>query len=332
MKKLLAIFLVLFLASPAYTTTWYSCAGSGNLSTYTNWYTTPNYSLSCTCSSPTGQMSPNWASGHSAGDFFDAGGCISINVDQDPGATGTSSTLRGNPTYGGGFTFTVGALATINANLTAGGAGQNALTVTGGPGSLTINGNITGGTVNGACGLTTTGATGTAFTINGNILAGTGAGAQCRGLWDNTAAGTNSYIINGNITGSANGIGATLYCNGPVTVHGNCTAGATYSGFTLQSTGAGVGYVYGNIVGSDTGATGSGVNAQAANVITVFGNVINGKMGPAYQGTVYLAPVPGNYIMGPLDGSYTTGVMNSHAFVYYFGRWASPFPYGEGGK
>jgi len=95
-------------------------------------------------------------------------------------------------------------------------------------GSLTVNGNLTAGTVTGASAMYVAGGGTLVVTINGSIFPPT-AGNGSHGVVINALVGSTT-IINGNVTGgeaTTNCAGVYFAVTGTVIVHGTCTGGST---------------------------------------------------------------------------------------------------------
>jgi len=155
-----------------------------------------------------------------------------VTIDQTITAVSINTTQRSGGTAGGGFTFTDG--YTINANINAG--TTTCVTINTG-GTFAVNGDITGGSTNGAHGFhsdtySISPAPTLNVTINGNLNGGSV--STCYGYY---VSGNNHTItITGNITG-----GSATYCAGfqvsyststelnnlNITINGNITGGSS---------------------------------------------------------------------------------------------------------
>ena len=169
-----------------------------------------------------------------------------------------------------------GALAAINSPAKAGQLTVNLTTL----GNATINATtITCGTVTGF--IYVTGNTNT-LTINGNIVGGTGATPY--GLWNIVATGF--IVINGNVTGGGvtNSYGLYTTQAATITVNGIVTggSGASSYGFRHSSTGV-TNLVYaGNAVVGGSGTNAYGVFQTTVGTINITGNVVGGSASLAH--------------------------------------------------
>jgi hypothetical protein len=225
-----------------------------------------------------------WAN-RQAGDVFVANGQTGIAIDVDPGV-GASQVTLSTATNGGGFTVAAG--TTITAHIIA---GTTTCVVSSGSGTVTINGNITGGAT------ATTRAVEIAaqtVVVNGNIIGGSSSSGH--GLYKSSATG--SVTITGNITGGSSGVGFFNLAAAAFTVTGNITGGAATDaaygqGIKNGSTGTGT------ITGTVSGGTGQGagiVNASTG-AITITGNLIFSATGSPLMGGYYtFTPAASQYI------------------------------------
>lgn len=247
----------------------------------------------------------NWNGGTKpvAGDDVYADG-RTVTVDEDFSVATIRNTQRSGGTAGGSFSFSSGRNCTcdiITGSTTC---------VTSISGSVTINGNITGGTGTPAAGISVTN-NGTVLTINGNVTGGSGTLSGSNNssgiLMSLSSAGAPSTLnVNGNVTsgGGTGGYGiwlqstagalptaiitGTVSCGpgtnsirferGTLTVNGNVTAtsnqAAIYnSGQTFVSL-----VVNGNVSGgSGTNTRGILMDVSPTGAITINGNVIAGS-------------------------------------------------------
>jgi len=270
----------------------------------------------------------NWNGGTlpQAGDDVYADG-KTITIDQDVTVATIRNTQRSGGTNGGGFilnaTRTINC-TTIIGNNTASCVVFSAVT----PNAAAINANITGGT---AGGLNTVAQTGTgSLTITGNITGGTGAHGV--GL---AAAGTLNVI--GNITGGVasggqNVNGLNISVAGIVTVTGNVTGGPTVS----SNHASGIGIVAGvnatlTVTGTVSGADGGlgqnhGID-QGGGTVTVNGNVFagggsvnsNGLRNSSTAGVVTVTMINGDVTASATSNGITVNA-NAAARLTVFGN------------
>jgi hypothetical protein len=174
---------------------------------------------------------------------------------------------------GGGFIAT--ADNNINANVLAG----TTICLTIGTGvHITVNGNVRGGTVSAASGISLNSGSGTppcSVAVNGNVTGGSSSAGGCFGI---TAVNNTSAIIVGNVIGGTIQVsntaglqlsGSNVYCHITGDVLANIvTEGILLVGATLE--------VVGNVFASTT-STGRGINqTSGAGSITITGNVTGG--------------------------------------------------------
>ena len=129
-------------------------------------------------------------------------------------------------------------------------------------GTITINGNLIGGSSNNTVsGFVSNNGN---SIINGNIIGGSTSGGN--GFGASQSAGT--LVITGNITGGT--VGSTNYglsfSGTSLTVNGNITGGTTSSGVLTSSS-------VNNITGDVTGGTVAAIASTSANIINVTGTV-----------------------------------------------------------
>jgi hypothetical protein len=276
MRKAIFLFICLLVAGQARATTYYATSSTVNIDTASLWL--PTSTGTCTGSG----TALVWAN-RLDGDVLDANGCTALAINVDAGGTSVQVTLQTNATTGGGFTLAtadLGTMTTLHAHITAG--SSTAVTLTGSTGCGTISGNITGGNT-----------------------------TSIRGIVDSHTSCT--VTVSGDITGGSAGLAAGYYSNGngPLAISGNVAAG---SGYGLYLNAGAVVTLAGNCSGVDTVyVPGCYI---AAGSLTVTGNLIFGKKGPAFGlagGILYYTPAARNYILLPKDSSYVLGTIDSHA-------------------
>jgi len=279
MRKAIFLFICLLVAGQARATTYYATSSTVNIDTASLWL--PTSTGTCTGSG----TALVWAN-RLNGDVLDANGCTDLAINVDAGGTSVQVTLQTNASTGGGFTLAtadLGTMTTLHANILAG--STSAVALTGSTGCGTISGSITSG--------------------------GT---ASKRGVEDTHTSCT--VVVSGTITGGSASSAAGYYItgNGPVTINGNSVAGGAASAHGLYLSGAAAVTVNGNCIGVDA-ASAAGC-CTAGGTLTVTGNLIYGKKGPAVKtdgGTFYYIPAATNYILLPKDSSYVLGTIDSHA-------------------
>jgi len=279
MKKLLFLFICLLLASQARATTYYATSSTVNIDTASLWL--PTSTGTCTGSG----TALVWAD-RANGDVLNANGCTALAINVDAGSASVQVTVQTNTSTGGGFTLAtadLGTMTTLHAHITAG--STSAVTLTGSTGCGTISGNLTGGNT-----------------------------TSIRGVADSHTLCT--VTVSGNITGGSGSLAAGYYSSGagPVTINGNVAAGSVANAYGLYLTSVAVVALTGNCIGVDAV---SAVGCQvSAGTLTVIGNLIFGKKGPAVftqGGTFYYTPAATNYILLPKNSSYVLGTIDSNA-------------------
>ena len=160
--------------------------------------------------------------------------------------------------------------ATVSANI---GAVNNTSS-----GTLTITGNVTGGSGNNAIGCNNN-STGT-LTVTGNVTGGSGA-SQSIGC-NNVSSGT--LTVTGNVTGGS-GVSQAYGCNnnssGTLTVTGNATGGSGSSAYGCHNNSSGTLTITGNVTGG-SGSQTYGCSNNSTGTLTVTGNATGGSGNLAY--------------------------------------------------
>jgi hypothetical protein len=215
-----------------------------------------------------------------SGDIVCANGkTVTIDMDLAAYTFDSLTTVATSPAAAGGG-FTMGISNTINANITAG--TTPCLTSTGTGTTLVINGEIKGGSAASARGLTCSGDC--TVTVTGNVTGGSAYGIYC------TAACT--VTVTGNVTGGsgAHGIECRAACT--ITITGNVTGGTAYGTFCIYCTAACTMTITGNVTaGSGTNAYGIYCTTQTS-YVTIRG-IITTQTPPitqaqALNGTIVL--------------------------------------------
>jgi hypothetical protein len=237
-------------------------------------------------------------------------------------ATNATAGVLGGATGIGAVTMSLDApdSATIIGNVRAGGIASSWGVEFTGTGSLTINGQVTGGTFAGA---DATGANGVQLTGAGTLTvdngAGTavsgGTGASARGIRCTAAA---TITIAGNITGGSGNstFGLQNTAAATITVTGNITGGSGSSvAIGLQNTGASTITITGNITGGSGSSGSNGLQNTGSATITVTGNITGGPSGTSAFGLnnsgSATITVTGNITAG--SGSGAQGLQNTAA-------------------
>lgn len=204
-----------------------------------------------------------------SGDTVVANGfTVTIDSNQNIGS-GTIQTLEtGVFSRGGGFTLSSG--VTLTANVLAG----YTTCVTHSSGNGTIIGSVTGGYSSAARGVSFT-STGT-LSITGNITGGS-LGSSNQGVYNNSASGT--INITGSVTGGSGAAGVTNFTTGTVNITGAVSA-ASLQGVVIT---AGTVTITGNCSADAVAAC----NLQTNGTLTINGNVshIGSLSGPAITTT-----------------------------------------------
>jgi hypothetical protein len=228
-------------------------------------------------------------------------------------ATNATAGVLGAATGIGAVTMDLNApnSATIVGNVRAGSIASSWGVQFTGTGSLTINGQVTGGTfvgadATGAKGVQLTGA-GTLVVDNGTGTAASGGtGAFARGIQCTAAA---TITITGNITGgNANGLNNTAAST--ITVTGNITGGGGVTTHGLNNTAASTITINGNIAGGG-GPSAFGLNNTAASTITINGNISGSNSPGLTNAAASTITITGNITGG--GGVNGTGLSNTGA-------------------
>lgn len=224
-----------------------------------------------------------WTGGSVPGDGDTAdlnGHTVTMDITTVP-ASGTLAGLV-SPGTAGRLSLDMGGATnyTINADvITAGTKSGGLLYVTGAAasGTLTINGDVTGGSGASAYGFLTS-STGD-HVINGNVAGGSGSASH--GAYLNTTTGT--LEINGDVAGGS-GSGNGVFHYGAVTVTGNVTGGSGAGAYGVRVVTPGASLeVVGNVQ-AGTYLNNWGVYNSGAGTVTITGNLINGAVEVAYAG------------------------------------------------
>ena len=166
--------------------------------------------------------------------------------------------------------------------------------------TLTINGNVTGGSGSNAFGIYNT-STGS-VTVTGNVTGGSGTSANA--IY-NTSTG--SVTVTGNVTAGSvsNAFGLRNNSTGTVTITGNVTGGSGSATYGIYNTSTGSVTVTGNVTGG-SGTIAYGIYNVSTGLATVnSGNLINTTQCSALAGGFVYNPGPANYVEWPAAGSTT---------------------------
>jgi hypothetical protein len=301
MKKLLLILAIIFIAVPSFATVYYGGAAGKNINADDLWYT----AVTGSCA---GDGSPvAWSTVGAGTHTLVANGCT-IAIPNGANLTVTAAKITNKETDdpdadcvdGGTFTYTTSAdyTLTINAEIEAGGT-ADCIAISGsaaGSARVTINtGPITGGSAANIDGIYDThtsgevviGSTGNLVTITG------GSNSTARG-YNYTATGA------GTVKAYANGVGATAIG----IINASINSGAI---LTLYE---------GKCQGSDSSLAHGCSTGTAGNITLSGANIISSTYCMGVSGKIYSAPGATNYILLPVDSSYATGTIDTHAVVY----------------
>jgi fibronectin-binding autotransporter adhesin len=233
------------------------------------------------------------------------------------------------------YTNTSGLICTVNGNVTGSavtGSAVGARNASTGatPGTLNINGNVTAGPVGNSHGASSTG-TGN-LNIVGNVNGTPSSANSSAGV--SMSAGTGSLTVLGNVTGGvgSNSVGIDVGTNNVmIGASGNTFnvtggAGANTYGISAINLGAARLTVWGNVTGSSTSPTGTGVvNNGTGGLVTVNGNISAGSTTSGAAGFAQLAlastlTVNGNSTGGA--GNSIHGIFNggTHSPVIHNGN------------
>ena len=197
------------------------------------------------------------------GDIVLANG-VSTTLDIDITVASIRTSAGTTAIAGGNFTTIASATRTLNCDILAGTTA--CLSISTASNTITINGNVIGGSVVSAHGVSCGQTTGS-FTINGNC---TGGAANASGVSCNP-----SCTITGNCTGGgvSGAVGALLTGNNTYVVNGNAAGGTVSLTYGVNITGSSGTLTFtGNVTGGTGGATPAGVTVTAGTAnITVTG-------------------------------------------------------------
>jgi hypothetical protein len=231
------------------------------------------------------------------------GGIVPGVGDEARAATGHTITITANVTCvelsnDGTGIYTLNNDVTLTANVTA-----KSTTVTRNVVQFTspspavgfIVGNVTGATVSGTTGAVNNTSSGT-LTITGNVTGGSGINSYA---CNNNFVGT--LTITGNATGgtSSNAFGCNNQASGTLTITGNATGGSGINSFGCNNVSSGTLTITGNVTGG-SGSGAIGCNNQASGTITVTGiatgGTTNGAAGAnnTSTGTLNIGRAKGN--------------------------------------
>jgi hypothetical protein len=239
----------------------YFARKAGNINAADVWATTPSGTAAAVT--------------FAAGDVLMANSfTITVNVSTNLGSTGQVRTdTTGGATNGGGFTPSNGITLTANCH-----AGSTTCITTVGTTSATIYGNGFGGPNYGSAAFYNNG-TGT-LTIYGDITGGSGDTAN--GAVNQQNGGT--LTIYGSVIPNAsanNGMGVTNNGNGTVNITGNVTGRGFGGRGAFNSVGGRIN-IYGNVTGGNNAANSFGVRNESTGTIYIQGNVTGGSNSAAF--------------------------------------------------
>jgi hypothetical protein len=260
MKKLITFLTIFFfVATPtwALAATYYACAAQEITAAGT-------FKVDAACTGDT----LTWAS-LANGDVLDAN-AFTVSIENNVGASDKQVTLQTGAAGGG---FTIGAATYPN---------------------LVLYTHITAGTTTV---LTISGAmeAGESITVHGNITGGTG--ADDNGIRTTHTVG--KLIIGGTVTGgaSASACGIMATGNGLYEITGNVT-GATGPGLSITTTTAGS-FITGTVTGGNGSGSATGAESLQTAALTINGSLVNGTRATAVRGSIIWNPtVPSNGVNG----------------------------------
>lgn len=201
---------------------------------------------------------------------------FTVTIDQDITCTSISTAAGGGGSAGGGFSCIVG--RTINANVTGG--TTYALNCTHTTGTVTVNGNVVGGSAGTAYGIYHQAAG--LLVVNGNVTGGTN--TVTYGIGCVTTAG--SVTITGNVSGGtggqSHGLNSAGTSNPSITIIGALTGGNTGSNSNGATIGSSCTFTHsgGAITGGSSGTSNYGMSVTAGTVNgTITANITAGPGG-----------------------------------------------------
>lgn len=208
----------------------------------------------------------------------------------------------------GGVAFGGSVSATLTGTFTGASISANGSVSWSSSGSLTLNGDVSGGTGSSGCyGLHIT--AGSTITVNGNVYGGTAGGGTIGGTTPNfglsAASGSAVITINGNVYGGrgnqGNNYGVATYWTGSLTVTGGAYPGSGSvgcQGVWVNSAGpVTVGVCYGSDYPTGTPYVHYGVAVSSTNWFATVGAIVFGAGGWApFSGRVYCNPALSNYV------------------------------------
>lgn len=262
MKKLLLAILIILVASPAWSATWYA-QKAANIDSVSSATTSDVWNAAANGSGAWLDLSADYSADTFRGKAATA---VAINV---------SWTCAQIDSIGNTGTFTIAANVTLTADLVGG--SSSTFLINGGTPIVTVNGSVTGGS--GTCILISVAGT---LIIDGNVTGGSGDSRH--GINNTTAAAT--ITVTGDVLGGSNAGAIGINCSSVATVlsiTGNVTAAAG-KGIVANLPTASVTITGGNIVDSGTQhAVGS-----AASIIYIPGAANYYRMRTAGAATIDL--------------------------------------------
>jgi hypothetical protein len=241
-----------------------------------------------------------------------SGGGEAIAVYIIAGSLNFTGAITGPSSTGGYAVFVSAGIATLTAAIAAGDWGSGINNVSG---TLTVTGNITGGALASAYGISIASAAPT--TLNGNVTGGAGSSAYGANI-----SGAGNTIVNGNVTAgigsgahglSVNTASAAMYGavaapdNGGSAAYGIHNVNGTVFADTVQGNGYGP--------GGSVPFMGWAIVNNANSSRTYLNKIIVGARGqmPLYGAGFYLQSAPGNAATLPLSDAATKTLYSSDA-------------------
>lgn len=193
------------------------------------------------------------------------------------------------------------ATLTINGNLTGGSVTASDALRINTSGNVTIIGNVSAGS-GGSCKGIDTDRYNT-LTVNGNVTGGSN--TNCYGMFIDNAGTTN---INGNVSGGTSASSLGIYHNdssNTLTIVGNVTGGSGSAAHGVYNRVNANVNITGDVIGSAT-SSGNGINHYGSGILTIIGNVYGGGVANAYAVYVYKGStvnITGDVIGGTNSGT-----------------------------
>ena len=203
---------------------------------------------------------------------------FTVSIDQSITAKSLKKISNGSPaiTAGGSFTVTAAATVTITDGIAAADNATNftpLLTVNAGSAAVTLTANVVGGSTNTRAGVIADAAYSGTLTINGNLTGG--GNTACNAVTINSVGAT--IVVTGNLVGGNGAHGIALSAVSTLTVTGNATGGTSVAGRGVYAA-AGQVTLRGDLRPGTVAAGGAAVETLAAAVLRYSGNIYSGGM------------------------------------------------------